>query len=53
MDNTFRSLDKKLRLLSEGEQIGLSPEEAAIYGIDYADEWPLEEDDEQGESYGE
>lgn len=39
-------------MLSEGEQIGLTPEEAAIYGVDYAQEWPEDEDIEKWEEDG-
>lgn len=35
--NDYNSLERKLRLLAEGEEIGLTPEEAAIYGVDYID----------------
>jgi len=38
-----RSLERKLQLLAEGDQMELTPEEAAIYGADYADEFPKDE----------
>lgn len=38
-----RSLERKLQLLAEGEEMELTPEEAAIYGADYADEFPEDE----------
>lgn len=38
-----RSLERKLQLLAEGEEMELTPEEAAIYGADYIDEFPLDE----------
>jgi hypothetical protein len=38
-----RSLERKLQLLAEGDQMELTPEEAAIYGADYADEFPEDE----------
>jgi len=47
------SLERKLQLISDGLELELSPEEALIYGIDYADEYPesdttgKEEDDNQ------
>lgn len=48
MENDFNSLNKKLKLLAEGEEIGLTPEEAIIYGIDYADDWS---DEQEGGDY--
>jgi len=42
MNNDQRSLERKLQLLAEGEEFGLTPEEAAIYGVEYADEFPEE-----------
>ncbi|MBB5440652.1 hypothetical protein HDC92_004355 [Pedobacter sp. AK017] len=41
-----QNLEDKLRLLADGEEAGLTPAEAAIYGIDYADEDPNDEDPE-------
>ncbi len=38
-----RSLERKLQLLAEGDQMERTPEEAAIYGADYADEFPEDE----------
>ncbi|RZK39218.1 MAG: hypothetical protein EOO90_19540 [Pedobacter sp.] len=38
-----RSLERKLQLLAEGDQMELTPEEATIYGADYADEFPEDE----------
>ena len=40
MDYHLRSLQQKLSILANGEDIGLTPQEAAIYGVEYADEWP-------------
>ncbi|MGF7028684.1 MULTISPECIES: hypothetical protein [Sphingobacterium] len=50
MNKSFESLNEKLRILKEGEEIGLTPEEAVIYGISYGDEFPFdEENNEEGE----
>lgn len=46
MDYHLRSLQQKLSVLASGEDIGLTPEEAAIYGVDYADELPADESPE-------
>jgi hypothetical protein len=54
----FNTLFNKLsELYEEGKVIGLSLEEAVIYGIDYADQWPpdesdsfMEEEDHHGKS---
>ncbi len=37
--NHLKSLEQKLRILASGEEIGLTPEEAAIYGVEQADHW--------------
>lgn len=34
------SLERKLQLIAEGQELELTPEEALIYGVDYADEFP-------------
>lgn len=39
------SLEDKLQLIAEGEMLELTPEEAIIYGVDYADTYDGEEDD--------
>ncbi len=49
MDYHLRSLQQKLSVLASGEDIGLTPSEAAIYGVEYADEWPNEESSEVDE----
>lgn len=49
MDYHLRSLQQKLSILASGEDIGLTPQEAAIYGVDYADEWPEDESPEVDE----
>ncbi|MGJ1197331.1 hypothetical protein ACR777_14975 [Sphingobacterium spiritivorum] len=49
MDYHLRSLQQKLSILASGEDIGLTPQEAAIYGVEYADEWPEDESPEVGE----
>lgn len=40
-----RSLEDKLELIAEGEMLDLTPEEAIIYGVDYADHYEEMEDD--------
>ncbi|WP_158826932.1 hypothetical protein [Mucilaginibacter lacusdianchii] len=35
----LRTLQEKLQLIAEGEELELTPAEALIYGVDYADEW--------------
>lgn len=47
MEPNSRSLNDKLNTLAAGQAIGLTPEEAAIYGVDYADELPEDEDLEE------
>ncbi len=32
------SLERKLQLIADGQELELTPEEALIYGVDYADE---------------
>ncbi|GAA0881829.1 hypothetical protein GCM10009120_04250 [Sphingobacterium siyangense subsp. cladoniae] len=50
MEEHFETLMGKLRqLYIQGKEIGLSLEEAVIYGTDYADEWPREEFDKSSE----
>ncbi|MCT1530208.1 MULTISPECIES: hypothetical protein [Sphingobacterium] len=49
MDYHLRSLQQKLSILASGEDIGLTPQEAAIYGVEYADEWPEDESPEVDE----
>lgn len=41
------SLEDKLQLIAEGEMLELTPEEAIIYGVDYADTY-----DGEGDDYG-
>jgi hypothetical protein len=38
------TLEDKLQLLAQGIAIGLTTAEAAVYGVEYADEYPAEED---------
>ena len=46
------SLEKKLQLIADGQELELTPEEALIYGVDNADEL-LEDADERKEAdYG-
>lgn len=47
MKKHSRSLEDKLNTLADGQAIGLTATEAAVYGVDYADELP--EDDESDE----
>ncbi|WP_346066750.1 hypothetical protein [Sphingobacterium siyangense] len=42
-------MGKLRQLYIQGKEIGLSLEEAVIYGTDYADEWPREEFDKSSE----
>ncbi|WP_343556298.1 hypothetical protein [Sphingobacterium sp.] len=57
MNEHFETLLGKLRqLYTQGKEIGLSLEEAVIYGTDYADEWHTEEfekSSEQEDKHGE
>lgn len=46
MDYHLRTLQQKLSVLASGEDIGLTPTEAAIYGVEYADECPDDESPE-------
>lgn len=41
------ALEKKLQLIAEGHELDLTPEEALIYGIDYAEEYPEDTDEEK------
>jgi hypothetical protein len=43
------SLEKKLQMIADGQELELTPEESLIYGVDYADEYP-EDTDEQKEA---
>lgn len=49
MDYHLRSLQQKLSILASGEDIGLTLQEAAIYGVEYADERPDDESPEVDE----
>jgi len=53
MEKNSKSLEDKLNTLAAGQAIGLTPAEAAVYGVDYADVLPedekLEEEEEDGE----
>ncbi|MGF7028541.1 hypothetical protein [Sphingobacterium siyangense] len=45
MENTFDTLWNKLsELYTHGKEIGLSLEESVIYGVEYSDEWPFDDD---------
>ncbi|WP_184547247.1 hypothetical protein [Mucilaginibacter sp. FT3.2] len=39
------SLERKLQLIAEGQELELTPEEALIYGVDYADDFPNDSDE--------
>jgi hypothetical protein len=39
------SLERKLQLIAEGQELELTAEEALIYGVDYADEFPNDSDE--------
>ena len=39
------SLERKLQLIAEGQELEMTPEEALIYGVDYADELPNDSDE--------
>ncbi len=52
MEPNSRSLEDKLNMLAAGQVIGLTPAEAAVYGVDYADELPEDEDLGEEEAYG-
>ncbi|MXV51996.1 hypothetical protein GS399_13525 [Pedobacter sp. HMF7647] len=39
------SLERKLQLIAEGQELELTPEEALIYGVDYVDEFPNNSDE--------
>lgn len=53
METNSRSLEDKLNTLAAGQAIGLTPAEAAIYGVDYADVLPEEDDLQEEEGDGE
>lgn len=46
------ALEKKLQLIAEGEELELTPEEALIYGIDYADELTEDGDERKEAGHG-
>ncbi len=46
------SLERKLQLIAEGQELELTPEEALIYGVDYADEYPGDSDEGKETEYG-
>jgi hypothetical protein len=46
------ALERKLQLIAEGQELDLTPEEALIYGVDYADEFPEDTDDRKEADYG-
>jgi hypothetical protein len=46
------SLEKKLQLIADGQELELTPEEALIYGVDYADELTEDTDERKEADYG-
>jgi hypothetical protein len=46
------SLERKLQLIADGQELELTPEEALIYGVDYADEFPDDEAERKEADYG-
>lgn len=53
MDPLTKSLEEKLYMLAEGEDIGLTAAEAAVYGVDCADEYPEDELEIMEDNHGE
>ena len=47
MEQHLRTLQDKLNTLAAGQAIGLTAAEAAVYGVDYADELSEDDDNEQ------
>lgn len=47
MEQHSRSLEDKLNTLAAGQAIGLTAAEAAVYGVEYADELPEDEDPQE------
>lgn len=50
METDSRSLEDKLNTLAAGQAIGLTAAEAAVYGVEYADALPEDEEDEEAEN---
>lgn len=48
----LESLEKKLQLIADGQELELTPEEALIYGVDYADELTEDTDERKEADYG-
>lgn len=46
------SLERKLQLIAEGQELELTPEEALIYGVDNADEFASQWDERKEAEYG-
>lgn len=46
------ALERKLQLIAEGQELELTPEEALIYGVDYADKFPDDSDKRKEAEYG-
>jgi hypothetical protein len=46
------SLERKLQLIAEGQELELTPEEAFIYGVDYADVFPGDPDERKEAEHG-
>ncbi|MFB0496063.1 hypothetical protein ABID99_002300 [Mucilaginibacter sp. OAE612] len=45
-------LERKLQLIAERQELELTPEEALIYGVDYADEFPGDPDERREAEHG-
>jgi hypothetical protein len=45
------SLERKLQLIAEGQELELTPEESLIYGVDQADEFPGDWDERKEADY--
>jgi hypothetical protein len=46
------SLERKLQLIADGQELELTPEEALIYGVDHTDEFPDDWDERKEDDNG-
>jgi|GEM_PF-356536 len=46
------SLERKLQLIADGQELELTPEEVLIYGVDYTDEFTEDMDERKEGDYG-
>lgn len=46
------SLERKLQLIADGQELELTPEESLIYGVDYADEFPEDTEERREAEHG-